>query len=149
MKKTITLIIVALTFFTVNIAYAQQKPSCTSPVGIWINELNSKLKIETFDAATGQITGHYQLSKDPTWYSLVGWINDDNTTSGNGTTTKTNKARVISFTVRFNQYGSITSWTGTCSGDKIVTLWNLARPVSQDTWDHILSGSDTFTPSNN
>lgn len=62
-----------------------------------------------------------------------------------------NNKQVISFTVRWGDYGS-TSWTVTCSlingVPTIKALWNLARSNSQYDWDHILTGADTSIPKN-
>jgi hypothetical protein len=61
---------------------------------------------------------------------------------------------LISFTVNFGKYGSLTSWVGQLAGtgatETIKTLWHLARNVADTDeptklWGSILAGADDFT----
>lgn len=121
------------------------KPTCDNPVGVWHNDLRSSLIIKSIDAKTGLVTGEYINGGSVTAFPLTGWVNDKKPCTGKGC----DHAPVISFSVRWGEYGSITAWVGTCSdkdGPSIKTMWNLARPNSTEPWDHILTGSDTFIP---
>lgn len=131
--------------------YAQQtpnpNPSCSNPIGIWHNDLKSSLIIESINAGTGQVMGKYisPSGGGQNQFALIGWVNE-----ANANPQHPNNAKVITFTVRWGNIGSITSWTGTCSvvngKATIATTWNIARPNSDFSWDHILTGSDQFTP---
>jgi hypothetical protein len=120
-------------------------PSCDSMVGTWHNQLGSTLQIDSVDAASGQVAGKYQSPSGAgsTMFPLVGWINS---ATGSGK----DRAPIISFSVRWAQFGSVTAWVGTCQSTAgkptIATLWHLVRGGSDFSWDHILSGADTFTP---
>ena len=119
------------------------KPSCSNPVGTWrnISVSGSEMVIEKYDANTGQITGKYRTGTGAAgFYPLVGWINSA------APAPKGDNASVISFTVRWNALGAITSWTGTCKGDTIKTIWNLASANASYDWGHIQTGSDVFLP---
>ena len=124
---------------------AAAAPSCSVPAGIWVNQMGSVMTISSYNTATGAISGTYKTSSGATgWYPLVGWVN------GAASIPEKDNVVVMSFTVRWGSIGSITSWTGTCrvtSGTTVLTtLWDLAEPVSNYTWDHVLAGSDVFKP---
>jgi hypothetical protein len=117
---------------------------CGNPVGVWRNQMGSEMRIASFNANTGAIQGQYRSNGGaPGFHPLSGWVNSAPPVPGG------NNAVTIAFSVRWNQVGSITAWTGTCSdsaaGAGLRTLWHLARPNSQFEWDHILAGADTFT----
>jgi len=121
--------------------------NCSSLVGDWENEIGSILRIKSVDSVTGKMDGEYATATGApmgTFFPLHGWIN-----SVPADPKKDNRL-AITFAVRWGQYGSSTSWTGTCygasSGPRISTVWQLARPVSDFTWDHIITGADNFSP---
>lgn len=122
------------------------QPSCNNMVGEWINELGSTMNIVSIDSSTNMINGTYSSPSGTSgqMFPLVGWVNYMPAAP------KGDNAHVISFSVQWGQYGSITSWTGICTSKDntptIKTVWNLVRSNSQFSWDHIITNSDTFTP---
>ncbi len=129
-------------------------PTCETPTGVWHNEMGSVLVIESVDAETGQIAGAYRSASGAgaSSFPLIGWVNDAAVAEGSKCADcKQDHAQVFAFTVHWGEIGSITSWTGTCAlvDDRPVlkTVWNLARLNTSYSWDHINSGSATFTPS--
>lgn len=109
--------------------------------GKWHNQHNSEMDLTV--APGGQITGKYRTGVGaPTpaeEFDLVGFVSGD----------------LISFTVNFGKYGSLTSWAGqhtlnpTSNREEIGTQWYLAKNVSDPDepaklWGTILSGCDTF-----
>jgi Avidin family len=121
-------------------------PTCTSMVGSWKNQLGSTLTIKSINSTTGAVAGSYKSPSGTSGktYPLVGWVNSAKPAP------KADNVSVISLTVRWSDYGSITAWTGTCSAvngtPTITTLWHLVSANSSFTWDHVLTNSDTFTP---
>lgn len=122
------------------------KPDCTNIKGTWENELGSTLVIDNV-AAGGIILGNYTSPSGTTGQarSLTGWVNAGAPVAG-----KSN-VKVVSFSVNWGAtYGSVTSWSGACSMQTgkpvITTLWHLTRATTGYSWDHTLSGTDTFTP---
>jgi len=74
--------------------------------GKWINELGSVLVIDRIQS-DGEIVGNYASSTgvDGKIFPMQGWIN----------ASEINPAEInVAFTVRWEGYGSITSWTGYC-----------------------------------
>ena len=126
-------------------AYAAS-PSCEKLNGVWVNELGSTLTINKVDSSNGSISGTYQSPSGTAGqkHPLVGWTNKLNPAPNKDNVT------IVSFSVNWGKYGSVTSWSGTCSTNAgtptIKTVWNLVRSNSDFTWDHILTNSDTFTP---
>ncbi len=107
--------------------------------GKWRNELHSEMNLKV--DAKGNVSGKFKTgvgSPSPTEeFDLVGFASGD----------------LLSFTVNFGKYGSLTSWAGqhtTEDGiDVIKTLWLLARNVkdqdeSTELWGAILAGYDNF-----
>lgn len=140
-------IFVALSIFAVHVNAAKPaaKPTCKKMKGSWVNELGSVMKIKSISRKK-MIKGTYSSPSGTSGkgFKLIGWINDSVATS-NG-----NNAQVISFSVQWGKYGSITSWTGYCLMKNkiptIKTIWNLVKSNSEFEWDHILTNSDTFVP---
>jgi hypothetical protein len=109
--------------------------------GVWVNELGSKMDLSV--AAEGKVTGIYQtaVGAPGKWeeFELVGFASGD----------------LISFTVNFGKYGSLTSWCGQHTGDPqggalIKTMWILAENVPdpqepKNLWGAVLTGSNNFT----
>ena len=143
MKQSLSFII-ALTVFASG-AHAAT-PNCGNLKGEWVNELGSTLSIEKLDSSTGSISGTYQSPSGTAGqkHPLVGWLNKSNQVPGKDNIT------VVSFSVNWGTYGSVTSWSGTCSTNSekptIKTIWNLVRSNSDFSWDHILTNNDTFIP---
>ncbi len=107
--------------------------------GVWRNELASEMDLQV-DAA-GMVAGVYRTGVgSPTpaeEFDLTGFASGD----------------LLSFTVNFGQYGSLTSWCGQHTliggGERIKTMWLLARNVSDpdepaNLWGAVLTGADTF-----
>lgn len=123
-------------------------PTCANPVGAWKNHLGkpSTLTFKSIDSKTGSISGTYTSPSGTGGqdYPLIGWMNQGVTTSGK------DNAVILSFSVRWGSYGSVTSWTGVCrtvNNQSILSaMWFLGRPVTDFEWDHVLSGQDTFDP---
>lgn len=108
--------------------------------GIWVNELKSKMNLTV--NTNGSVTGKYMTAVgspgDEEEFDLTGFASGD----------------LISFTVNFGKYSSLTSWSGqhteTEIGAKIKTMWLLAKNVSdpdepENLWGAVLTGADTFT----
>jgi hypothetical protein len=117
--------------------------------GTWTNQMESTLTISNIDPASGQITGNYVSSTgaSPTAFPLLGWVN---TSAPN--TNHVDHAVVVSFSVRWGTFGSVTAWNGTyTTHDKqpeIVGQWLLSRPNTDFAWDHVLVGQDQFHRTN-
>ncbi len=109
--------------------------------GVWVNELTSKMNLSV--SADGKVTGIYQtaVGSPGNWeeFDLVGFASGD----------------LLSFTVNFGKYGSLTSWCGQHTdgahgGAMIKTMWILAENVPdpqepKNLWGAVLTGSNTFT----
>ena len=153
--KTIpTLLLISLTFTACSqqiqqdtILQTPEKQTCTceNMTGEWLNPSGSVLVIENVNK-TGSIKGYYlsSVGTDGQRFPLIGWVNQkpyeaerDNTVA-------------ITFSVRWGEYGSITSWTGYCKNindiPTIQTSWHLVRPVTDESYEHILTGGYPFTP---
>jgi hypothetical protein len=107
--------------------------------GKWRNQLQSDMEL-TVDEA-GYVTGIYRTGVgNPTpaeEFDLVAFASGD----------------LLSFTVNFGKYGSLTSWVGqhTVEGgaERIKTMWLLAKNVEdanepKSLWGAVLTGADTF-----
>jgi hypothetical protein len=107
--------------------------------GIWHNELKSEMHL-TVDAQ-GNVTGKYKTGKGAHGsheeFDLVGFASGD----------------LLSFTVNFGKYDSLTSWAGQHTKDHgievIKTLWLLARNVEDslertNLWGAVLTGYNNF-----
>jgi hypothetical protein len=113
-------------------------------VGIWTNELQSTLTISAIDHTTGQISGTYKITADPnTDYPLMGWVN----TKPAGNTNNDHQA-VVSFSVRWGQAGSVTSWNGNFTTNNnspvLIENWFLSVPNSSAIYNHVSVGQDQF-----
>lgn len=121
---------------------AAPKPAAAANFnGKWVNELGSKMDLTT--TVAGAVTGFYQTAVgSPTEnekFDIVGFISGD----------------LITFTVNFGKYGSLTSWAGQHTEDStgsavIKTLWLLAENVPdaqepEKLWASILAGANNFT----
>ena len=121
-------------------------PNCSSFQGEWTNQIGSTLSVSSVNPQTGALAGTYQSPSGTAGqkFAVTGWVNNA-PAQPNG-----DNASVISFSVQWGRYGTITSWTGSCKDEKgvptIRTLWHLATPNSSFSWDHIVSNSDVFTP---
>ncbi|MEM7051795.1 MAG: avidin/streptavidin family protein [Acidobacteriota bacterium] len=119
---------------------------CERLAGEWVNELDSVLAIDSIDSTSGRIEGRYisSTSTDGRTFPMIGWSNDREPEA------EGHHARVVTFTVHWGDYGSLTAWTGYCFADDgrptLRTNWNLVRPNSEFRWDHIHSDSSVFVP---
>lgn len=108
--------------------------------GQWVNDRGSAV---TFTQQGGLLEGYYQTAlgqpDKSSQFPLTGFAQGDQ----------------ITFTVNFEGYGSLTSWTGQLTEDEkgpyIRTLWNLTRDVEdakedEELWQSIISGASTFRP---
>ena len=118
---------------------------CLDFEGTWVNELGSALIIDSI-SIEGKIFGQYASSTgvDGKIFALEGWVN-----SRKDFPTEKN----LSFSVRWEGYGSITSWTVYCieagKGPEIKTIWNLVRSGKEFDWERIITNSSTFRPFKN
>lgn len=107
--------------------------------GKWRNELLSEMDLVVDEI--GSVTGKYRTgvgSPSPIQeFDLVGFASGD----------------LLSFTVNFGQFGSLTSWVGQhtveAGGEKIQTMWLLAKNVEDSIepaslWGAVLTGADIF-----
>jgi Avidin family len=107
--------------------------------GVWRNELRSEMNLVV--DTQGNVIGKYKTgvgSPEPTEeFDLVGFASGD----------------LLSFTVNFGKYGSLTSWAGQHTMDNgsevIKTLWLLARNIkdpdeSANLWGSVLIGYNNF-----
>lgn len=108
--------------------------------GAWKNQFKSSMKIVVDDS--GQISGTYKTGKgapsEEEEFPIVGFVSGD----------------LVSFTVNFGKYGSLTSWAGQLTiedGKEVIkTSWLLAKNIldekeDEDLWGAILTGADTFS----
>ena len=117
--------------------------SCFQMEGKWQNELGSLLVIEKINK-DGSILGEYRSSTgvDGKVFPLSGWVNNYQASDTSITS--------IAFSVRWEGYNSITSWTGSCDidleGPRIKTLWHLVRPEQEFEWERVIANSSVFRP---
>lgn len=108
--------------------------------GLWRNELSSEMEL-VVDKASGKVSGVYRTgvgTPQPTEdFDLVGFASGD----------------LLSFTVDFGKYGSLTSWAGQSSvidGETVIkTMWLMAENVPDvdepsKLWSAMLTGADSF-----
>ena len=108
--------------------------------GRWRNRLGSIMELEVDDRHLVRGTFHSGVGVgDPTiGFEVIGFVEGD----------------AFSFCVDFGRWGSVASWTGHHitddeHGERLVTIWHLARPVKDphseaDTWGAVLTGGDEF-----
>ena len=126
--------------------FSQQVPPLSRLEGTWCSELTSSLEFTEVNLETGEIRGLYTspTGAGPQSFPLVGWVNTKAPVAGK------DNAHVISFAVRWGELGSITSWTGTYqyneAGELILdTIWHLARPSTDYSYEHLITQSGLFT----
>jgi hypothetical protein len=108
--------------------------------GTWVNELGSTMRLSVSE--DGKIRDEYRTAVgSPTAgevFELVGFATGD----------------LISFTVNFGKYGTLTSWVGQHTnegeGAIIKTMWLLAQNVPDlqepsKLWGSVLTGYNNFT----
>lgn len=114
--------------------------SCSDMKGEWVNELGSALVIDDI-SEEGNIVGVYKSSTgvDGKTFNLQGYVNEKSDSPNE---------KNISFSVRWEGYGSITSWTGYCQSvngkPQIKTMWHLVRSGKEFDWERIITNSSTF-----
>lgn len=110
----------------------------------WTNELGSTLTINSIDS-TGLMTGTYKSPSGTSGdtYPMTGWVNAASPKKG------MNHVIVVSFAVNWGKtIGNVTTWNGTYDGNVIKAPWLLVKSNSLFSWDHTLTGFDTFTQQN-
>ncbi len=126
-----------LVFLSFTPAWTQAQ-NCDSLMGQWINPDGSVLHI--LDESQEFFSGYYQsnASGDANKFEFVGVVN------------RKGKLPTLSFQVNWQDYGSITSWTGYCKeeehGPVITTMWHLVRPYVEDDWERFVTNTSTFRP---
>ncbi len=136
-------LIFAVLFFW-NVAGVAQEDCFEALKGKWKNPNNSILSIEQIDCETGQIEGAFisGLGTEGNTYRLVGFANTAPAKEGQ------HHVIVLSFSVQWGKYGSITSWTGYLEEEdgkeQIRTLFHLVRPNTDFKFEHIISNADLF-----
>jgi len=109
--------------------------------GTWENGLDSTMKLKV---ENGTVSGTYRTE--------VGAPGNFEEFEMIGTTT----GDLISWTVNWGRYGSITSWVGQHTADagggneRIVALWQLVKNVAEgvekeNIWGSVLTGAGTFS----
>lgn len=128
-------------------------PTCAQPVGKWSDESQSIIEIETYDTATGALSGQFISPSEGASWPIVGWINRGPAASSTpGKAGKGDHADVVTLAVRWGEYGSVTAWTGTCTVNaksgfaQISTLWHTSRPNTEREWQHTLTGPEVLVP---
>ena len=108
--------------------------------GTWYNQHGSEMILKVKD---GAIAGTYATKVgtpgDEEQFALCGFVSGD----------------LLSFTVNFGKYGSLTSWVGQLAGEdtnsrRIDTMWHLTQNIKdpdepEQLWASVLSGCDVFT----
>lgn len=115
--------------------------------GYWTNQLGSTLYIQSI-SANGFLNGHYRSAKgtkgEP--FPLFGFIHPIKKKNGSPT------ELIISFTVKWDGYNSITSWIGYLehngSKTQLRTSWQLINPLKSQGIMHISTDKDIFYRSN-
>ena len=134
-------------------AVEAKPPTCAQPLGKWNDETKSVIEIQTYDTATGAISGRFiEYSGAGSW-PIVGWINSAPAkSSAPGKAGKGDHRDVFTLAVRWGEHGSVTAWIGTCAVNsqsglaQISTLWHTSRPNTEFEWRHTLTGSEVFVP---
>lgn len=107
--------------------------------GRWRNRLGSTMELTVGDDHRLHGTFHTEVGLLDTALSfpVVGFVEGD----------------AFSFCVDFGRRGSVASWSGhhisDADGERLVTLWHLARPVQDphkeaDVWGAVMAGGDHF-----
>lgn len=110
--------------------------------GVWMNGLGSEMELSVNGNALSGVYRTNVGAPAPTEeFALVGFVTND----------------LITFTVNFGKYGSITAWAGqhtevSAGQFEIKTLWHLTKNVTdqnepEELWSSILAGANTFTRS--
>jgi hypothetical protein len=108
--------------------------------GRWENRLGSVMELEV-DPVGHSLRGNFRAG--------VGSPHPDRTYPLSGFAV----GDAFVFAVDFNPHGSVGGWTGhhvnDPSGERLVTLWHLARPVKEahsegDIWGAVVAGADDF-----
>jgi hypothetical protein len=127
-------------------AFAKVKTLPTAPkptvnfAGKWVNELGSEMTLSV--TPTGEVSGTYRTAVGAPGgsekFDLRGFASGD----------------LLSFTVNFGKYGTLTSWVGQHTDDGqgaiIKSLWILARNIEDpdepgQLWGSVLTGYNNFT----
>ena len=146
MSKLIVGIITSFSLSCFHLLGAQTRPDIEHIKGVWCSELESSLEIQELHLDTGEIRGTYTspIGGGLRSFPLIGWVNSKPPTEGK------DDVHVVSFSVRWGELGSITSWTGTYqyndSGKPILKMvWHLARPSTDFPFEHVITQGGEFS----
>jgi hypothetical protein len=103
--------------------------------GTWRNQIGSTM---TITVAGQAVTGEY-VSTD-----------SSNNTTAKGRLVGSVDGDLIAFVVNWDDYLSLTAWTGQLVGAKLKTLWLLVKDTAEDDealklWQSTNAGADEFT----
>lgn len=122
------------------------KTDCNNLKGTWVNQFGATLNIDSV-SQNGEVAGIYLYKGIE--HPLNGWAS----TRESGSVNNTHSSTVISFSAHYETYGNLESWSGTCQVVEdvptIKALWHLMKAETSASYDHIISGSDSFTPMTN
>lgn len=129
---------------------ASQAPSqsCENLTGKWESDTNALIDIQSVDPLTGQVSGNYVATARTTSevYKLSGITSSAPPEKGKDSNLKT-----LAFMVRLGKNGMISTWSGVCTPTRgkpvLRMIWNMVNPNGLKNWEHILTGYNTFRPS--
>jgi hypothetical protein len=121
------------------------KASCENMQGRWLSELGSTLiisKLKKDGGVEGQFISPVENGAEQ--FPLVGWFNKTRAVSD------LHFMPALTFSINWGVYGSVSAWSGGCTLKNgvptLVMIMNLSLVNAQYEWDHIITGSDRFTP---
>jgi hypothetical protein len=119
--------------------------SCENMQGRWLNELGSTLiisKLKKDGSVAGQFISPPENGAEQ--FQVVGWFNNTRAV------TDLHFMPALTFSINWGEYGSVSAWSGGCTVKNgvptLVMIMNLSLVNAQYEWDHIITGSDRFTP---
>lgn len=141
-KSMISIVTVLITVWTISVNGNSKSFHGFDIIGVWQNQLNSTFNVSHVDDITMELRGTYSSPSGTTglFYPAIGYVNwlpapDPSKDS----------VTVVSFSVRWGTFGSVTTWNGIMRDNGIlIAQWLLVRPVTSYIWDHVHTGQDTF-----
>ena len=130
-----------LSFIILIITHHLNAQNCDDISGHWVNQGGSLLSIDSVDV-TGMIFGSYASSTavDGQIFRLTGWYNN----------AVEDIDPTLGFTVNWDTFGSVTSWTGYCKesevGPVIVTMWHYVNSNTSFEWQRVVANKSVFKP---
>lgn len=119
--------------------------SCENIKGRWLNELGSTLIISELKK-DGSLAGQFISPREngAEQFQVIGWFNNTRAV------TDLHFMPALTFSINWGVYGSVSAWSGGCTLKNgvptLVMIMNLALVNAQYEWDHMITGSDRFTP---